>query len=182
MPSASETSFAAHYEAAAPALCAWAALRCRGPLGTLLDPDDLVQEVALEAMRAFERFDPARGAFRPWLFGVATRVASALLRSSARRHAIAGVDPLGSQDPHAEVTTISRRVRRDEALTRLLDHVTGLDPIERDLLLYRGLEGLEHAEVAELVGLGTEAATKRWLRLRERLVQLPAARDLLGEH
>ena len=175
-------TFADHYAAAAPALRAWAALRTTGPLGALLDGDDLVQEVALEAMGAFERFDPSRGAFRPWLFGVATRVASSLLRSSARRHGIAAIEPLGSQDPSAEVTTISRRVRRDEALTRLLEQIAGLQPIERDLVLYRGIEGLEHAEVAELVGLGVEAATKRWLRLRERLMELPAARDLLGEH
>ncbi|MDF1798639.1 MAG: sigma-70 family RNA polymerase sigma factor [Planctomycetota bacterium] len=182
MPTGDESPFASHYELAAPALCAWAALRCRGPLGTLLDADDLVQEVALEAMRAFERFDPEHGSFRPWLFGVATRVSASLLRSSARRHGIAAIDPLGSQDLRAEVTTISRRVRRDEALTRLLEQVAKLEPIERDLLLYRGLAGLDHAEVAELVGLGTEAATKRWLRLRGRLVELPAARDLLGEH
>ena len=68
------SDFATLYEPVAPALRAWAELRCRGPLGRAIDADDLVQEVCVEGLAALDRFDPERGAFRPWLFGVATRV------------------------------------------------------------------------------------------------------------
>ncbi|QDU65032.1 RNA polymerase sigma factor [Engelhardtia mirabilis] len=182
MPPRSD-SYAGNFETLAPALRAWAVLRCRGPLGLAIDADDLFQEVALEGYRAFERFDPAHGEFRPWLFGVASRVAASALRRSARRNAVAGTGQLESleHEPPAEVTTISRRVRRDEALTAFIRKVVELDDIDRGLLLHRGLEGLEHAQVGELVGLTTEGASKRWQRLRDRLRELPQARDLLGE-
>lgn len=177
------SDFAREFEPVAPALHAWAALRCRGPLGLAVEADDLFQDVALEAHLAYERYDPHAGSFRGWLFGVGARVAANRLRAAARRDAVLGQRPLDSlgREPFDEVTTISRRVRRDEALRSFLASVEQLDETERALLIHRGLEGLEHAEVAELVGLSAEASSKRWQRLRDRLRELPAARDLLAD-
>jgi RNA polymerase sigma-70 factor (ECF subfamily) len=164
------TEFQARFEPLAPALEAWARLRCDGPLGRSLEAGDLFQEVALAAYAAFGRFDPARGPFRPWLFGVAARVAAEHLRRSARRagRADAPLDGREERIPN-ELTTISRRVRRDEALARAVERLRGLEELDRRLLVHRGIEGLDHAEVATLTGLSGEAAAKRWQRLRERL-------------
>lgn len=172
--------FVTAFEAAAPALSAWAHLRCRGPLGSFVSEDDLTQEVALAAWRARERFDPARGPFRPWLFGVASLVAADLLRRRGR----AELPDAGAlaDGVVADMTTISRRARRREALEQLFVELDGLDAADRDLVVHRGLEGLPHADVAGLLGLSVEAATKRWQRLRERILSWPAAHDLLGEH
>ncbi|MFN3243604.1 MAG: sigma factor [Planctomycetota bacterium] len=71
-----DDSFQREYEEVAAPLAAWAHLRCRGPLGRVVDADDLVQEVVLAGWRAHERFDPQRGGFRAWLFGIASRVAA----------------------------------------------------------------------------------------------------------
>ena len=111
------------------------------------------------------------------------RVAADALRSAARRHAAAGIGSLERVDNELpiEVTTISRRVRRDEALTAFVDHIATLDETDRGILLHRGLEGLEHTEVAELLDLSAAAAMKRWQRLRDRLRELPLAHALLVE-
>lgn len=181
--SAPRDRFLAAYEEAAPALRAWAVLRCRGPLGRALSPEDLEQEVCLEALRAIDRYDPERGPFRPWLFGVASRVASNAMRRLARGRLTPGA-PLSqgrAQQLPADVTTVSRRVRRDEALEALLATVEQLPDDERRMLLYRGLEGLEHAEIAELMGMSPEGAAKRWQRLRDRLREHPAASSLLAD-
>ena len=51
---------------------------------------------------------------------------------------------------------------------------------ERRLLQYRGLEGLEHQEVGALLGLSSDAAAKRWQRLRDRLRDLPDVLEFLA--
>jgi len=153
-----------------------------GPLHDLVDPEDLVQEVCFQAYRSFDRWDPEVGAFRPWLFGVANNVTAMLLRKVARAHARVGaVQRLASQAGAipAEATTISRRVARDEGLLAFVQRVTELAEDERRLLVWRGLEGLRHAQVAELLGVPEDTATKRWNRLRERLAGLPAVAGLL---
>ena len=162
--------FEGRFAPLAPALEAWARLKCDGPLGRALEPGDLVQEVALAAFGAFERFDPERGPFRPWLFGVASRVAAEHLRRAARRAGRADqrLETRLRRLPD-ELTTISRRVRRDEALGRAILRLRELDPLDRQVLIHRGLEGLEHADVGALTGLAPDAAAKRWQRLCERL-------------
>lgn len=176
--------FAVHYPAVAPALRAWAVLRTRGVLGRFLEAEDLVQEVCFRAYRSVAGFDPARGSFRRWLFGVASHVAADLLRQAARARARGfGPDVLGSRAGGVpeEATTLSRRVARDEGLLRFLARVGELDEADRDLLLWRGLEGLQLAEVARLQDCSEETAKKRWQRLRARLRELPAAASLLEE-
>lgn len=177
------SDFAALYAEVATALYGWAVLRCCGPLGKAMTADDLVQEVCLEAVRALPRYDPARGAFRPWLFGVAHLVAANALRQLARGRLSPGeaMSISRQQALPSAWTTVSRRARRDEAVESVLGWVRALPEEERRLFQYRGLERLEHAEVGEVLGIGAEAAAKRWQRLRERLQELPAAAALLGD-
>jgi RNA polymerase sigma-70 factor, ECF subfamily len=58
--------------------------------------DDAVQETWIVAVKRLQRFDPAKGSFRNWLFGIASNVIRNLLKSH-RRHATATleVDPAG---------------------------------------------------------------------------------------
>lgn len=174
--------FATAYAECAPAVRAWASVRARGPLGTWFEPDDLVQELSYQAWRAFPSFDPERGSFRPWLFGIANRIVLHLLRGAARAHDNAG--PLALLESHADtvpddLTTISRRVARDETLERFAAYVQTLDELDRDLVVYRGLEQLPHERIAELLGLSLEATKKRWQRLRDELRETPVAKHLL---
>ena len=169
--------FQASYEQVAAPLTAWAHLRCRGPLRRVIDPDDLVQEVVLEAWRAQERFDPTQGAFRSWMFGVANRVAAEALRRQARRAPALNL----ADEPVAELTTISRRVRRQEAMASLFQRMDELDADDRDVIVYRGIEGLDHRSVGDLLGITPEAAAKRWQRLREQIATWPVVKDLLSD-
>ena len=174
--------FLREYESLAPALHAWARLCCQGPIGRVITPEDLEQEVCLAAWAARERFDPRSGAFRPWLFGVASRVAAEALRRLARGRLLPGqpMSPGQAQRMPAEWTTVSRRVRRDEAIQRVLNDLEKLSEQDRQILLYHGMEGLTHAEVAELLGCSEAHAAKRWQRLCARLREIPSARAFLA--
>jgi RNA polymerase sigma-70 factor (ECF subfamily) len=48
--------------------------------------DDLTAETFIDAFRRRASFDPARGAVRPWLFGIATRLVAQHRRAEARRY------------------------------------------------------------------------------------------------
>lgn len=164
--------FAAAFDQVAPALLAWAHCRVRGPLRQRLEPEDLVQEVGMRACLRRSDFDPARGNFRQWLFGFASRVWLETLRELGR-------DPLGPRHRQGgdstlpavadSVTNISRRVANDEVLRACRSRLDELGDDDRRLLLAVGLEGLGHAEAGSLLGIAEDSCRKRWQRLRERL-------------
>lgn len=174
--------FVEHYRAVAPALFAWAAVRLRRLRQPGIDAEDLVQEVCCRAFDRIRTFDPAQGPFRAWIFGIANNV----LREELAR--IAGSGRVVRQEGGSErslvadlpdeATSVSRRVARDEALNLLIERLCGLDEDERRLLIYRGIEGLSHADVAQITGLSLEAVQKRWQRLLDRIAHWRPPPDL----
>ena len=77
------------------------------------DSDDVTQEVLLIAQRSLreQRYDPAKGRFRTWLYGIARRQALAAMRARHRRTRVqsvateGGIDLLTQlEDPHGEET------------------------------------------------------------------------------
>lgn len=170
-------AFGTLYRRIAPAVFAWVSLRLPTELRGRLDPEDVIQEIWARALDRFSRFDPARGSFRAWLFGVASRVLLESLRRTHRhqRGVAAGDEaPLLPEDVPDDVTSQSRRLARDEAFARFLSQVRGLAEDERRLILFRGLEGLPHDEVARRLDISRETSMKRWQRLRERLTEVRA--------
>lgn len=171
---------------AAPAVYAWFEIHVRDALRAHLDPEDAVQEVACRAFDSFERFDPAAGPFRGWVFGIARNVLYHALQRVGRRLNAAPAQASGGFDTQAwsrlpdTTTSITRRVARDEALARFVAEVRALDEDDRRLLLRRGLEGRSHEEIAGELGITPQAAVKRWTRLRERLASTPRFVHLAG--
>ena len=172
--------FVARWDAVAPAVAAWARLRVRPGLRRRLDPEDLVQEVCARAYVGAAGFDPERGAFRRWVFGIAGNVLREALVQLGREPrgavSLSGTGLLARLPDDA--TAVSRRVARDEALAGFCAWVDGWEGPERELLVLRGLEGRPHAEVAEILGLATETVKKRWQRLAERVRSQGAPLDL----
>ena len=59
--------------------------------------------------------------------------------------------------------------------------IESLKDEERALVIHCGLEGMLHTEVAERLGLNSEAVTKRWQRLRKKLVEQGLPQILITE-
>lgn len=163
------------YEHVAPSIYAWAGVHVRGRLRARLDPEDLLQEICFRAHRAFAQYDPERGSFRGWIFGIAHNVLREALRSLHAHRT-----PDGStyrtcvlEDIPDDATSVGERIARDDMMRTFLTWTESLDDTDRRLLLLRGLEGRSHAEVAERVGLTIEVTHKRWQRLCARLRTAP---------
>lgn len=177
-------SFGELYGRVAPALFTWASLRVKPALRSRLDPEDLVQETCVRAYRGFDGYDPERGNFRAWLFGIANHVLQRALLNLSKgpgdaRHALADEVTSFIQQIPDEATRASRLAARSDSLEVFIEAAGSLGEEERKLLLYRGLEGLPHHEVAEIMGIETETAKKRWQRLRGRLQEMKAPDELL---
>lgn len=161
--------FTALYDPVAPAICTWARLRIGARLRRSIDPEDVLQEVFCRAYLAFGKYDKERP-FRGWLFGIANNVLREALRSLKNRgESVFQGTHEGLALVADEATSISSRIARDEKLKLFLDQVGDLDEEDQRLLIYRGLEGLPHKEVAALLQASTVSVEKRWQRLRGRL-------------
>ncbi|MEZ6015494.1 MAG: sigma-70 family RNA polymerase sigma factor [Planctomycetota bacterium] len=167
--------FGALYEALAPSLFAWARLRT-GAMA--LDPDDLLQEVWIRALQSGASFDPARGSFRAWVFGIAKHVyLEALRKRPVRRDASQASAALNAW-PEI-VTSIRSRMARDESVKKLVEHVEAIDELDRKIFIHCGLEDMPCTLAAVRLGLSAEAVTKRWQRLRAKLRSDGVAEHLL---
>ncbi|MEM7164410.1 MAG: sigma-70 family RNA polymerase sigma factor [Planctomycetota bacterium] len=157
------------YDPVAPAIYTWARLHIGARLRRSIDPEDVLQEVFCRAYLGFANYDKKRP-FRGWLFGIANNVLREALRGlKARGESVFQGTREGLERVADQATSISSRVVRDEKLQLFVDEVADLGDEDRRLLIYRGLEGLGHKEVATLLQLTTVSAEKRWQRLRSRL-------------
>lgn len=160
-------------------------LRRRLPLGAQDDAEDLAETALYKAAAQAGRFDSRRGAFRPWLYSIATNLRRDLIRSWTRRlERLWSADTdecAAAADPRASA---EERMLREERLTRVL---TQLTERQRDVVLLTCWEGFSYAETAKILGLqpGTvgahrDKALKRLRRLLSEdqplLAPAPAAR------
>ncbi len=176
--------FARLYERVAPAVQAWACLRLRPRMRAQIEPEDLAQEIWMRALALFPTSDASHGNFRAWVFSVAKLVMLELLRRQERASI---ADGSGNSAVHAwlanvpeDVTSATHRIARSEVHALFLERVNGLEEEERALVIHCGLEGLTCAEAAARLGISSDAALKRWQRLRARLGSDTATASLLA--
>jgi len=143
----------------------------RFQLGSADEADDLTAEVFLRAVRSAERFDPARGTARSWLFRIAQNVLRDHGRRERRRRQ---VSLTGFRDLRADAPSPEERVLWEEEVGRLLAALAALPRSDQELVSLRYGSGLSSAEVAEVLGVREPAVrTRLWralARLRKALV------------
>lgn len=138
-------------------------LECiRGKIGPALreklDPEDVLQEAQLRALRSIERFRwQGEGSVRAWLEGIATNLILQSAKSTGRRRErpILG-------EPAASGVSPSRSERREERFERLKASVEELPSDYRTVVRLARIEGLKVREIAERMGR-TESAVKNLL-------------------
>lgn len=130
--------------------------------------EDIAAETFLVAFSQRDRFDPARGDLRPWLFGIATNLVARHRRAEARHYAAVarrGTEQVvgGHEDRViASVTAAGMRAR-------LVTALAGLSRGERDVLLLVALAQLSHQEVARALGVSSGTVGSRLSRARAKL-------------
>jgi len=126
------------------------------------DIEDLAQEIAAQAWRAFPSYDPQRR-FSTWLYRIALNVAISWLRAEAPRRRRSVPYEAELHDP-----AISDDLDADDRSRILRGFIASLGPLDRALLLLY-LEDRPLAEISEILGLTTTNLTTKINRLKERL-------------
>lgn len=179
-------SFTELYTHLAPTLCAWTTMRARTVLRGRIEVEDLMQETWYRAHRGFARFDAGAIPFRAWLLGIAKNV----LLEAFRKARVQG--KVQSEEGETEraallanvpesVTSLTRRVARDDSMREFVAWVDTLPVEEKELVVGCGLEGQSCVVIATRLGLSDETVTKRWQRLRARMRENDSRLRLLAD-
>ncbi len=163
----SSTGPATAFEAAALPHLAAAYGVARRILADHHDAQDAVQEAYLRAWRHFHAFrgdDP-----RPWLLAIVRNAALTLRRRRGRDRDTAPIDvaedlPGSGDTPEAALIRAVSQAQVREAIARL-------DPLFREVLVKRELEGLSYAEIAAALEVPAGTVMSRLARARAQLRQ-----------
>jgi RNA polymerase sigma-70 factor (ECF subfamily) len=138
----------------------WRALRAFGVAPESLE--DASQDVFVVVHRRFGAWD--EGAIRPWLCGVARRVAAARRRSLDRHHRRIAALPEPQNAQTIEGTADARH-----RLERIAMAIDALSPERREVFVLAELEGLRPPEIATVLGCNLNTVYSRLRRAREDL-------------
>ncbi len=166
--------------------------RVRGRVGV----SDVIQEVYLEAsQRLDEYFRRPDVPFYIWLRFIAAQRVLMLHRRHirAKGRAIGRERPLYAATGAAATsvslaaelvgrgTSPSRAAVREEVRERLAEALESMEPIDREVLALRHFEELSNVDSARVLGIETDAASKRYVRALRRLRAILAGLGLHDE-
>jgi RNA polymerase sigma factor (sigma-70 family) len=155
--------FAELYDRYAPDILRYAARRVGES-----SADDVVAETFLVAFRRRDRFDPSRGAARPWLYGIASNLIAGYRRSEVKQYRVlarTAADPVApDHHGHTEDRVAAAAVTRQlgAALTRLSQG-------DREVLLLVAWESLTYDEVAQALDIPIGTVRSRLNRARKKV-------------
>jgi RNA polymerase sigma-70 factor (ECF subfamily) len=137
------------------------------------DPDvrrDLIQDIHFAIWRSFATYD-ARCALRTWVYRVAHNAATTHVTRAfrRRRQAFVTIEDLPAEPP-AQDPPADESVARRRALDRLLSLIQRLEPIDRQVIVSY-LEGMEAADIADVVGTSPGAVNTKVHRIKRLLAR-----------
>jgi RNA polymerase sigma-70 factor, ECF subfamily len=124
--------------------------------------EDAAQDVFLVVRRRLADFDPNR-AMRPWLFGIARRVASEHRRRSGRAERRLELLPPPADEPGPE-----DRVSAVEANELVRRFLTELDDVSRMIFVLSDLEGMSGTDISQALGINRNTIYSRLRKTRKR--------------
>ena len=108
--------------------------------------EDIVSQAFMQALEKIRMYDPVKGPFAAWLYGIARNLITDHYRSKRDHQDIETVWDLASDDD-VELT-VDDRVNYE----RIRGAIQKLEPGKRDILLLRLWDGLSYKEIAALTG------------------------------
>jgi RNA polymerase sigma-70 factor, ECF subfamily len=151
-------------------------LKMGASLREKLEPEDVLQEVQLRALRSISKFRwQGEGSLEAWLEGIAANFILTSAKTRRRRREFQ-VD----REPCALDVTPSRQERRKERFERLKKSVEELPPDYRTAVRLSRLEGLRIREIAERMGRSPSAVKNLLFKAMKKLQESFGDTESLG--
>ncbi len=136
-----------------------------GQTGSVATAEDVVSDTMIAAFEQLARFDPDRGTFGAWIFGIARRRLADEHRRTARLWRFFSRQRV---EPVAEEDALSRVIRSEQA-AKLRVAVGHLSKRDREIILLRYVAELSGPEIGEILGLSPGTVRVRLHRAIRRL-------------
>jgi RNA polymerase sigma-70 factor (ECF subfamily) len=142
--------------------------------------EDLAQEVFLRIYRARQSYVPT-AKFSTWLYTITNNVANNAIRKSSRRKEVnltaspsgtMNVRPLDTMAKDKSSLMPARQLDRSEMSKILHDAIQSLSPRQRMAMTLSRFESLSYIEIAEAMGLSTQAVKSLLSRARVNLKEM----------
>ena len=112
-----------------------------------LDLEEIAQETLVRAFSNIQRFDPEKGRFRSWVFGIATHQIYDWMRQRKRHHIGEGWEPVLPQKSPEELVGVMQSEKV------FIEAIEGLKDKYRRVLVFFYVEGMSQEEIAKQEGL-----------------------------
>jgi RNA polymerase sigma-70 factor (ECF subfamily) len=110
--------------------------------------DDVLQETFVVVLERGERFDPARGTFGAYLFGIARHM---VLKQLGPQYQVPAMADSGTTPPLHQPDALDALTER-ERIAAVRAAIASLPPVYREAVVLCDLEELEYQEAAQVVG------------------------------
>jgi RNA polymerase sigma-70 factor (ECF subfamily) len=148
-------------------------------IGSADEAEDLAQEVFLRVYRSRKKYRP-RSKFSTWLFTIANNLALNALRTRKRKPIVPlnvrDSGPLGprpaEQIVKARTSSPSTRIKNAELVIKIRQALEGLNERQRMAVILNKFEDMNYNEIAEVMGLTTQAVKSLLSRARTNLRQV----------
>ncbi len=133
--------------------------------------EDVTSDVFLKALRSIKRYDSKRAAPRTWLLRIARNAVTDHLRSLKRRGSLhVSLDRV--PDLVSQVQSQEERLLKEERIQHLLNGTKLLRQADQEILSLRYGSGLDNNEIAEALGVSSNAVAVRLHRSLKRLKEV----------
>ena len=148
-------------------------------VGNAEEAEDLAQEVFLRVYRARKKYRP-RSKFSTWLFTIANNLALNALRTRQRKPAVPlnihDSGPLGPRPAEqlvkAKTSSPSTRIQNVELVAIIRQALENLNERQRMAVLLNKFEDMNYSEIAEIMGMSSQAVKSLLSRARANLRQV----------
>jgi RNA polymerase sigma-70 factor (ECF subfamily) len=128
---------------------------------SLQDREDLYQEIVLQLWKSFDSFNEY-SKLSTWMYRVALNTAIYHLKKSKRKVGTTSIEPI------VERIADYKDNSEEERIKLLHDHVQKLNLLEKGIILLY-LEGKNHEEIAEIIGITTSNVGTMISRIKKKL-------------
>jgi RNA polymerase sigma-70 factor (ECF subfamily) len=130
------------------------------------DAEELTAETFLRVVRHASRYDESKASARTWILRIAQNMMRDQWRTERRRKHVS-VDSL--RDLAIDAPSSEERLVREEQVAQLLEGISELPEADQELISLRYSGGLDHREIASLLGIREAAVRTRLWRALARL-------------
>lgn len=129
------------------------------------DLEDLTHDVFVTFHRRRDDYDPERPV-RPWLFGIAYRLASAARSRSGAQREVLG-EPDGARDATDDAPTAEELLDEERRRRLVIAGLDALDAPKKAILILHDLDGVAMADAAATLRIPVNTAYSRLRAARE---------------